>query len=81
MFRTLYDCVACLVLIQPHGCQNLINDLIETPLYCVFALPVMYTAILIVYFIISLRANSKIVVKVISERVHYRQSKGTVEWC
>ena len=31
----------------------------------------MYTAILIIYFIISLRANSKIVVKVISEIMKY----------
>ena len=27
MFRILYNFVACLLLIQPHGCQNLINDL------------------------------------------------------
>ena len=25
---TLYNCVACLLVIQPHGCQNLINDFI-----------------------------------------------------
>jgi len=24
----LYNCVACLLVIQPHGCQNLINYLI-----------------------------------------------------
>ena len=28
MFHILYNCVACVLLIQPHDCQNLINGLI-----------------------------------------------------